>query len=423
MQSDKNIVVIAVKSLNNNKNISNESASDESYFAEESDNAEYEFISDSNSNSNSDSDSDSDLGSNSDSNSDSNSNSDSDSNSDSSSISNGQHESSDDSLVKSDSESNSDDDTINEKWNTPDSNSNTDEYSSDEDFIIESVPLETPTLVHLFNKEPYYHIPDYKSQVNILDTTESIVMDLHIYVLCNNTYRDPYMVIMLEYDEDGKFYKLPQINYHVYSDVDKDTHNKNIMDECYQYIYPLFNVEPDLIEGSSIIGQTHESFKGYLHTAGENTGGIGINAEPFLEYLNKTSNANTLSKYFNEKRVGDIPKNVWVGVYEILDTKFCYNIPIDPSTIEYFKSNNSVYNIVDKKNKSTTIPFVVFSEDSNIERSLNEDTYNSYLFSNELPKQMFSTPRYILFTDENHIHTQEGKTIYSTMSINDFKEL
>ena len=402
-----NIVVIAEKI---NESISNESDYDESdydetYLAEESDNADSNLDSDSNSDSNSDLESSSG------------------SNLVSSVISNEQHESTDNSLVKSDSESNSDEHTINENWNyTPESNSNTDD-SSYENLIINSVPLEKPTLVHLFNKEPYYHIPDYKSQVNILDTTERIVMDLHIYVLCNNTYREPYMVIMLEYDENGKFYKLPQINYDVYSDVDKDTHNKNIRDQCYQYVYPLFNVEPDSIDDSSIIRQTHESFKGYLYKDGENTGGIGINAEPFLEYLNKTSNANTLSKYFNEKRVGDIPKNVWVGVYEILDTKFCYNVPIDPMTIEYFKSNISVYNIVDKQNRSTNIPFVVFSEDSNIVRSLNEDTYNSYLFSNELPKQMFSTPRYILYTHEKHIHTQEGKTIYSTMSMNDFKEL
>jgi len=279
---------------------------------------------------------------------------------------------------------------------------------------IKEIPSHSPPIKHLFNDLPFYHLPNYKNTLNINESTTEIVFSLHIYVLCNNTYGDPYMVCLMEYDSIGNFYKMPTIVYDVPSSTSKEDHMKMIRNKSFEYLFPLFNLDPSVID-DNIFSHCDHAFQGYHYSSDSNKGIIGLNVDKFLSYLNEKSDAVTLSQYFNNlENINSIPKYNWVGIYEILEFKKSYTIPIEPDTIELFSNNTWMYSIVNDDNESTEIPKVLFMTDTTKEEEF-------YFFTHDIPDNTFKTPRYIVYPSVNS--KKDGNEIFGAFQINLFREL
>lgn len=292
----------------------------------------------------------------------------------------------------------------------------------DDDITIKNVPLEQPTLLHVYDKTPYYYLPEYTKSIQIIEEINYIDFDIHTHLICNNTYKDPYMISFLEYDTIGKFYRFPRIKYTVYSDTNKNDHAGLIRDKCFEFLFPIFGIEPDTIDDENIISQCMNAFEGFHYDSGKNEGIVGINIEPFLAFLNKKSESSTLSTYFYDyERIDDtIPRYIWVGIYEMIHLKYTYNIPIEPNTVQSFVKNPWMHIIVNDEYEATYIPKVLFEESSNKDRTIHHDHGNVYLFSNKLPSNMFKTPRFVVFPNvQSEIN---GVEFYGAFTRNVFKE-
>ena len=107
-------------------------------------------------------------------------------------------------------------------------------------------------------------------------------------------------------------------------------------------------------------------------------------------------------------------------MYELIHMKYTYNIPIGPNTVQSFIKNPWMHLIVNEEYEATSIPKILFAEDSNKDRTIHKDFGNVYLFSNELPNDMFKSPRYVVFP---HVQSDKnGIEFYGAFTKNVFKE-
>ena len=285
------------------------------------------------------------------------------------------------------------------------------------DSYTATVPLDTPTLYHLHSEAPYYHVPSFQQNMT-LEPGQTVTFSMFVYVLCNNTYCDPYIACMMAYDESLKAYRFPQIVYEAAVDVEHDT---DLRSKCFELLYPLLNVTPETID-EDIIERTQRSFQGFLYKTDSKHGCIGIDVGEFIPFLNKTSTASTLSEYFHNTLhpKDEIPLYSWAIVDEIMDRKAIYNVPVDPKATEWLKENPAAYTLIDEAHRETQLPKMLFSAEQSASRSYDQDHGRLYLFTRKVPEDTFKTPRYVVYPI---IHTeQENNSQYGVFSKGNFRK-
>jgi hypothetical protein len=285
------------------------------------------------------------------------------------------------------------------------------------DSYTATVPLDTPTLYHLHSEAPYYHVPSFQQNMT-LEPGQTVTFSMFVYVLCNNTYCDPYIACMMAYDESLKAYRFPQIVYEAAVDVE---HDKDLRSKCFELLYPLLNVTPETID-EDIIERTQRSFQGFLYKTDAKHGCIGIDVGEFIPFLNKTSTASTLSEYFHNTLhpKDEIPLYSWAIMDEIMDRKAIYNVPVDPKATEWIKENPAAYTLIDEAHRETQLPKMLFSAEQSASRSYDQDHGRLYLFTQKVPEDTFKTPRYVVYPI---IHTeQENNSQYGVFSRGNFRK-
>ena len=341
---------------------------------------------------------------------------------------------SEESLVESDEDSNEDEgqtssskklaiEVIDRSTSKDDSvNSKLDNMSSPDEFVTDHISLDTPTVIHIFDERPFYYLHKFEPELNIVDDfVETITFSLYIYVICNNTYHDPYMTCMMQYDSSGKYYTFPKIAYENSSTLDKETHMKSIKNKCFELIFPLFNVDPSNID-EDFFEYMDNSFKGFFYESGNKRGVIGINVEPFIPFLNQKSDATTLSQYFHStsKWIDNCPQYVWAGLDELLYQKKIYYVPISPRVIQTLSLHPWIYEIIDEEYRKTRMPKILFSEEKSPQRSFNKKEGHIYFFHENVPRELFMHPRYVVFPSmESKI---DGNHVYGVYTVTNFKE-
>ena len=346
----------------------------------------------------------------------------------------------DESLVESDEDSNKDDDgekmpphsssnalaieVIDRSTSNDDSlNSKLESLSSPDDYVTDQGSLDTPTVVQIFDDRPFYHLHKFQKELEGLDDfVESITFSLYIYVICNNTYHDPYMTCMMRYDSSGKYYSFPKIVYENSSTLDKETHMKSIKNKCFELLFPLFNIDPSTIDEKLFEHMDH-AFQGYFYQSGNERGIIGINVEPFIPFLNQKSNATTLSQYFHSATewIDEKPQYVWAGIDELLDQKKVYQVPVSPRITQMMKQYSWIHEIVDDDYRKSQIPKILFSEERNPQRSFDKNEGRLYIFHENAPStDAFIQPRYVVFPSVES--KMEGRKIYGVYMTAGFKE-
>ena len=342
---------------------------------------------------------------------------------------------SEESLVESDEDSNEDEDqtsssskklaieVIDRSTSKDDSvNSKVDNMSSPDEFVTDLVSLGTPTVVHIFDDRQFYHLHKFEPELNIIDDfVETITFALYIYVICNNTYHDPYMTCMMQYNSSGKYYTFPYITYENSTTLDKETHIKSIKNKCFEMIFPLFNVDPSNID-ESFFEFMDRSFKGFFYESGNKRGIIGINVEPFIPFLNQKSDATTLSQYFHSTSEwnDDCPQYAWAGLDELLGKKKIYHIPINPRAIQTLSLHPWIYEIVDEEYRKSRIPKILFSEEKSPQRSFDNQDGHMYFFHETVPKEQFQQPRYVVFPSAQA--EVDRQNVYGVFTVTNFKE-
>ena len=304
--------------------------------------------------------------------------------------------------------------------------------SSEEDImhIVQEAPLEEPTIRHLYHDTPYYFVHKYNpNSLPNMDTLrntsddklEKLEFSLLVYIICNNTYSDPYMAFLMEYDLNAGLYRFPKIQYSIPSNTDKQTHIQSIRNACFELLFPLLHIDPTTVN-EEIVQQTRDAFKGFHYDTGTRMGHIGIDVREFIPYLNTKTNAHTLSEHFHQDvyKEDGIPKFSWACVDELLRTTRIYNIQIEPNTTEFLESNPWCYELLDEHSDSTRIPKSLYAFDELNKRSPTKENGQLYLFSDRLPKDVWDSPRFVVYATVES--KKEDKMIYATYAQSTYHE-
>ena len=314
-------------------------------------------------------------------------------------------------ILDSDSDSNG---------NHDDAQGNTE--SSDESVTYETLPLEEPTLRHMHTGIPYYHIPLFEPKLT-LKNVEKVTMYVYGYIICNNTYSDPYLSCLLEYDTSAKFYRLPKIEYKCAYNAKHETELRN---QCFELLFPILNVNPGNVE-DDILGRSEKAFQGFHYKNGTSYGCIGVNLQEFIPFLNKQSNASTLSEYFHDpsRQKDGIPTHSWGIVDELVETQTLLNIPIDPMIKTLFNEHSWYHEIVNREGEPTAIPKSLYSENNEpLTRTPDNESRALYLFTREFSgseETPFETKRFVVFpVFQSDKKNDDG--VFGCMSRGDFRE-
>ena len=264
----------------------------------------------------------------------------------------------------------------------------------------ESIQNGEPALQHIYSNDPYYHKIAFTEDLNIVDN-EEIVVYMCVYVICNNTYNDPYITYLCEYDKNGSFYSLPSF---VYEPMDGMDDSEFIRSKCFQTLYPVLNIKPENVD-EHIIKMTKEAFKGYIHLEGTKEIIVGINADEFIPYLNRKNDLYfTLTQYYNNfEKIDDISKYNWVLVDEIFESKKICDVSIDPKIKKLLENYPWIYKLLNKSGEETTIPKSLFSKGKEenkdtvvqTERSFHKDHGRIFLFTENCEDN--NMKRYVVF--------------------------
>ena len=209
-----------------------------------------------------------------------------------------------------------------------------------------------PTLFHIFNNNPYFHKPTFGNSINISEGS-NVTFSIFSYIICNNTYRDPYITFLLQYNEQDEMLKLPEFEYVHAQNINATDQLKNL---CFEKIFPIFQVNPSTLDNSHIKNQCAHAFKGIFYKPGEAKGYIGIDAQWFLPYLNtKNSSSTTLSDHFHKTSYS------WGCVDEILVNKKINSMNIDPRLSAFLVNHDWIYKIFNENDEPTQIPKILFA--------------------------------------------------------------
>ena len=294
--------------------------------------------------------------------------------------------------------------------------------SSDESVIYETLPLEEPTLRHMHTGVPYYHVTAFEPKLS-LKNVDKVTMYVYGYVICNNTYSDPYLACLLEYDTSAKFYRLPKIEYECAHNAKHETELRN---QCFELLFPILNVNPGNIE-DDILGRSEKAFQGFHYKNGTSYGCIGVNLEEFIPFLNKQSSASTLSEYFHDpsRQKDGIPTHSWAIVDELIETQTLLNVPIDPMIKTLLNEHPWYHEIVNRNGQPTTIPKSLYSENNQpLTRTPDNESRALYLFTREFSgsdNAPFETKRHVVFpVFQSDKKNDDG--VFGCMSRGDFRE-
>ena len=276
--------------------------------------------------------------------------------------------------------------------------------------------------MHMYTGEPFYHIPDFSSDLDI-EGNDTLRVSMCVYVLNNNSYNDPYISFLLEYVENAGFYSLPSF---LYEPLNEINHHEFLKNKCFEILYPIFNVNPETIEDNTIIDITARSYKGYKYVTGSKTITIGINVEDFIPFINKSNHLHvTLSQYFDNNN--SLYK--WAIIDEIITEKQISNSPVDPTIGTLFEKNKKIYQIRNEHKKLTEIPKMLYTYNTkndqsadtdnliHFEKSMSDDHGRIYLFSLKIKTDK---TRFVVFPTIHY--TLDGTHFYGVLSHDKFQE-
>jgi len=276
-----------------------------------------------------------------------------------------------------------------------------------------------PTLFHMFSNEPYFHLPAYSSDIEIVGN-ESLQVHICAYVLCNNTYNDPYISFLVEFIEKSNLYSLPSF---IYEPLNNVNHHDFLKNKCLEILFPILNVTPETMD-DNLSDITEKAYKGYIHHSGTNSAIIGINVEDFIPFLGRSEL--TLSDFFRSADSNVEPVFNWAIVDEILHNKSIDNHPIDPKILSIFETNKSIYQMLKTDDKLTETPRMLYlcaSEKSTLDnnslsplsKSVNKEFGRVYLFTEKPSKK-----RFIVFPTFHY--KENGADFFGVLSQDKFRE-
>jgi hypothetical protein len=335
-----------------------------------------------------------------------------------------------------DDEDDEEDDDYTSKEDSSYAENSVSEYNSDSDSVVlnrrpnKSTPEESdsdsepilikgdPTLFHMFTNEPYYHLPAYSSDIEI-EGNDTIRVHICAYILCNNTYNDPYISFILEFLKKSNLHSFPSF---LYTPLNNVNHHDFLKNKCLEILYPILNVSPENIK-DNFTTTTENAFKGYIHHSGTKEIIVGINVEDFMTYQEYP--VLTLSQSFRNKEAEH--SITWAILDEILKNKSIDHHPIDPNIRSILESNKSIYKIFKSDDTLAEIPRMLYpcnstldSDDSLsfISKSKNDEHGRIYLFS-ENPRND-SEKRFVVFPT---IHYSENdEEFFGVLSQDKFRE-
>ena len=289
-----------------------------------------------------------------------------------------------------------------------DKDENNDETESD----VDSISAKDEVL-QLFTDEPFYHMPDFSSDIHI-EGFDTLHVSICAYIINNNSYNDPYISFLLQYAEKTRFYSFLSF---LYEPLNEINHHDFLKNKCLEIIYPIFNINPDDTEDmNEIVELTARAFKGYKHNTGTKEVIIGINVEDFIPYLNKNNHDHiTLSQYF-----GTSEEYKWVVLSDIIDAVSM----VDPTLVTLIKNNKKIYQIRNKHNTLAEIPKILYaynndkSMTTHFGKSINDEHGRIYLFSDK--KQNDHETRFVVFPTIHYI--ENGVRYYGVLSQDKFQE-
>jgi hypothetical protein len=296
--------------------------------------------------------------------------------------------------------------------------------SDDDDDHSVPVVKGDPSLFHVFTNEPYFHLPAYSSDIDIVGN-DSLRVHICAYILCNNTYNDPYITFLVEFLETSGLFSLPSFFYEPLNNVN---HHEFLKNKCLEILFPILNVTPETME-NSLTDITEKAFKGYIHQSGTKEVIVGINIEEFLPFLD-TSEL-TLSQYFVSKSKKE-PLFNWAIVDEILYTRSIDGHPIDPTLLSIFESNKSIYHLVKADDSPAEMPRMLYPSSSekasvqdnnrssltSISKSKNDKFGKIYLFSDKPTED--ETKRFVVFPTFHY--KENGTDFFGVLSQDKFRE-
>ena len=292
-----------------------------------------------------------------------------------------------------------------------------------------------PSLHHIYSENAYYYeLEDVleKSPLSIDLKGDNSPIDyyLYMYILVNNRDINPYILCLLEYNEENKLYQFPQIQYTPYTikiqndEKEDNVHEIEINNLCFSKVTSVFNITDTDIHDDKLFEENEYLMKSILQHNSKQI--IPIRTDNYVKYLTVNPNdtvITNLSQYYSSNNTTEPPRYAWCSLDEIMRKKKVYNHNIHPDVYELFLKNKMYHTIRDENMATVEIPRMMYScfipkktttHDQNefiTERNSNKllpnmsqyDTYGDmYFFSDDLLhhedyQSIYSIPRYIVF--------------------------
>ena len=296
------------------------------------------------------------------------------------------------------------------------------DYSTDSDYLSSNDELSikrlsklNPSVIHPYTNDPFYHELNFEGKVDVNE--QNTTFTLFMYIICNNTYVHPYMITILEFDDTGKFYRLPQLKYN-----NEYEHNQqHLRNQCFKLIFDMLDIQPSEVDfNATLLGD--KSFKGGINSKSPT---IGIDISHFIPYMNESKGYRTLSDFFIKNRKISIPRYFCISIDEIEKEKVL-NISIDKNVKELFYKHKWMYEIKDEYSRLTTKPKILYAEDELSRNYYHSDTNGrAIIFKDDFDFSMIEDPfnikRFVVFPSGSF--KKDNTFYYFTFTYDRFIEL
>lgn len=272
------------------------------------------------------------------------------------------------------------------------------------------------TIIHKFTKKPYRIFDENHFQSTMEQPEKEHTFLVYIYVICNNTYNDPYLLVPLKYNKNS--YGLPSVQYsYQQPSINKDDPQFDtlVRNKIFQeVVFPMFDITPEKIDDSLL--DMKELVTGF-YSLNESHTIVGIHGDSLVKYL-KGLHRGLFSKFLSQ--VDDTkPSIVFSTIHEIRETQQIWGIVVDPILVSLLNENPWLHEIKNANNLSTKLPMVFYSchfENHKVMLNMEPmiipiksnlgDEDRLYYFTQK-NTQYYDCPRYVLFVDKIKESTPE----------------
>jgi hypothetical protein len=316
-----------------------------------------------------------------------------------------------------------DDDDSEEEDASEEEDDDMEEENEEDELTILPIPM-NPSVKHIYSEKAYYYeLEDIldKSPLTIDLKGDNSPIDyyLYMYILVNNRDVNPYLLCLLEYDEDNKLYQFPQIQYTPYSiktaqDEKDNVHEIEINNLCFTKILSVFHITETNIHDDQLFGDDEYLMKSVLQHNSKQI--IPIRTDDYVKYLTTPSNdANTimnLSQYYSSNDKTKPPQYVWCSLDEIMRKKKVYNNTIHSDVYELFLKNKMYHTIRDDNMSIAETPRMMYS--CYIPENTRQNEFITERNNNTLLPNMSSYENYgdLYFFSDDLLHMDDYQSIY-----------